>query len=554
MSLSETKHVNLVKLLDEDNNNINSTNPIQISNNYDSEMDANAHISHFGALKTSGTQPVLKGNFPGSSLDTNVWNKIEIGGGTLTVAKGVADMNVGTTSGDRVKLLSVRQGIFEAGQVTVYQSGTMASAPKENVRQCWGLMTTDEQNGIFFETNGSGFSVITRKDNVETKISKSSFNGDTTFEPDGTNNTYRIHYSAGRAIFQRSTSGGKIITLHTLVDNNLPLTSNLDMGLYYDISNLDTTASSTLLRVRGSSSSIFGNLPTIRANENINDNTVMKLSKTILTARDSEGNYVNIPSNKAGAILTGDFNFEVAQGNVNKYRSYRIIGSNPDVDSNTAPENIISTGGLYSGHGSETETLEIFSNNADDDSSGVGMRTIRITGLKTNISTTEETEDIILNGTTSVNSTNQWFRVYRAEGLTYGTNGINSGTITIRHQITTTNVFVVIQPNEGVSTYGIFTIPEKNVGFITSMFLSMARPNGGSGSASISVRQKSINFGGPGNIVQQFFLSTNYAANPIINFPIFQSRDIAFRIDTVSDNNSQFNISVEIMIVDEKGS
>lgn len=554
MSLSETKHANLVKLLDENNNNINSTNPIQISSNYDSEMDANVHVSHFGALKTSGTHPVLKGNFPGSSLDTNVWNKTEIGGGTLTIANGVADMNVGTTSGDQVKLLSVKKGIFEAGQVTVYQSGTMAATPKENVRQCWGLMTSDEQNGIFFETNGSGFSVIARKANVETKVSKSSFNGDTTFEPDGTNNTYRIHYSAGRAIFQRSTSGGKIITLHAMVDNNLPLVDDLDMGLYYDISNLDTTTSSTLLRVRGASSSIFGNIPTIRANEIINDDTVMNLSKSILTARDSEGNYVNMPSNKAGAILTGDFNFEVAQGNVNKYATYRIIGSNFDIDTNSTPENIISTGGTYSGHSDETETLEIFSDNTDDDSSGTGMRTMRIFGLKTSTSTSEETEDITLNGTVSVNSVSQWFRVYKAEGLTYGTNGINSGTITVRHQTTITNVFVVVQPDEGISTFGVFTIPAQNTGFITSMFLSMARPNGGAGSASLSVRQKSINNNGPGNIVQQFFLSTNYAANPIINFPIFQSRDISLRIDSVSDNNSQFNISIEIMIVDDNGS
>lgn len=56
---------------------------------YDPEMDAFVHVSHFGALKTSATHPVLKANFPGNSLDLDIWSPSS-GGGAHIIVVGIS--------------------------------------------------------------------------------------------------------------------------------------------------------------------------------------------------------------------------------------------------------------------------------------------------------------------------------------------------------------------------------------------------------------------------------------------------------------------------------
>ena len=65
------------------------------------EMKTNAHISHFGALKTSSVVPVIKANFPGSALDTNLWTETTANSGSTTVTRGVANINTGTNAANQ---------------------------------------------------------------------------------------------------------------------------------------------------------------------------------------------------------------------------------------------------------------------------------------------------------------------------------------------------------------------------------------------------------------------------------------------------------------------
>ena len=75
----------------------------------DLEMNADAHVSHFGALKTASTIPVIKGNFPGSSLDEAVWKNTSSNGGNITVERGVGRLFTSTNSAGSIKLLSVKK-------------------------------------------------------------------------------------------------------------------------------------------------------------------------------------------------------------------------------------------------------------------------------------------------------------------------------------------------------------------------------------------------------------------------------------------------------------
>lgn len=274
--------------------------PIQRNNTLleDREMNANAHISHFGALKTSPTYPVLKANFPGAALDTSLWDSSFAGTGSITVEKGVGRLFTGTGSTGSVKLISDNQGIFEAGQVTVYQSGVYAGTGVSNNTRRWGLMDAAEQNGLFFEWSGTTFQVTARKGGVDTSVVMSNFSGNQ-WSPGNSNNTFRIHYSAGRALFQRAAQG-KIVTLHAFVNSAYPLVNDLDMGLYYENTNSGNT-SNVELRVRGASSSVFGQLPTTRPGTQITDDQVMTITKSVLAGVDNTGTYRNVDVDRFGS-------------------------------------------------------------------------------------------------------------------------------------------------------------------------------------------------------------------------------------------------------------
>lgn len=184
--------------------------------NKDPSSDHRAHVSHFGVLKSGTTIPVLKGNFPGTSLDTDQWLQILSNSASLSVADGMSRLQSGTNSAGSVALCSRRNGRFEAGQVTVFQSGVRAGAGQANNIRIWGLRSFDGQEGIYFKWNGTTFQVVSLKGGTETAVDADDFNTNR-FIPEDKNSTYRIEYSAGRAIFYAAGKGKKFYYMKWLI-------------------------------------------------------------------------------------------------------------------------------------------------------------------------------------------------------------------------------------------------------------------------------------------------------------------------------------------------
>lgn len=515
----------------------------------DDQMSADVHVSHFGALKTSPTIPVLKANFPGIALDTSVWTQTVANGGSTTVGQGVGSLQTSTNSAGSVKLVSVDQGIFEAGQVTVYQSGVYAGAPIANNIRRWGLMTADEQNGLFFELNGLDFNVVARAGGTDTRVESASFSGDTAFTPGASNNTYRIHYSAGRAIFSRA-SAGKHIMLHTMVDSDYPLAEDLDLGLFYENTNTGNTTN-VELRVRGASTSLFGHLPTIRANENFTDDSVVNKTKSIITGRDSAGGYQNVQVSMNGAILTGNFSQEVALGNVTNQSAVNKFGRNPTILTNSTPEDVWEGGGLYTGFPTGSpETVDVVSSDTNDTSAGTGARTVRITGLASSAATSYTQEIITLNGTTPVTSTGSWYRVNRVEVLTAGSGGENAGVITV-DQTTSGGVFAAVPTGLNQSAIGAYTIPASNQGLLIAFNVIMSRTNGSAGSAHVTLRRRSNAADSVFNTIASFEITNQLEYKPLLHLPIILNAgdDIVIRVENVSDNTTSVTCNLELILV-----
>ena len=140
-------------------------------------------------------------------------------------------------------------------------------------------------------------------------------------------------------------------------------------------------------------------------------------------------------------------------------------GVNEQVDAGT--EDIWDGGGTYTGQPTgSAEAINIVSSSAADAAAGTGLRTLRVEGLDASGAYVEET--FTLNGTTPVVSSSTWTRVFRAFGLTAGTGGTNAGAITIKHNVTTANVFAVVQAGRAQAMIAAFTVPTGRTATITS--------------------------------------------------------------------------------------
>lgn len=145
-----------------------------------------------------------------------------------------------------------------------------------------------------------------------------------------------------------------------------------------------------------------------------------------------------------------------------------LQGINEDVDAGT--EDITELGATYTGMPviptQAGEPLNIVSGSANDAAAGTGQRTIKIVGLDYAGAYYEET--VTLNGTTPVVTASSWLRVFRVFGMTAGSGGTNAGAITVKHNVTTANVFAVVKAGRSQAMLGVFTVPAGKEGRITS--------------------------------------------------------------------------------------
>lgn len=254
--------------------------------------------------------------------------------------------------------------------------------------------------------------------------------------------------------------------------------------------------------------------------------------------------------NVGRALVVGDFLTEVALSNVSNYEYGYKFGRNGVINTGTA-EDVWENGGTYTGQpvSYTPDTVEILSSSVNDTSAGSGARTVRISGLKSSTSSSYTSEDLTLNGTTAVTSSNSWWRINRAYVLTAGTGGENAGTLTVRGSLDNAVIFLTISAGRNQSNVACYTVPANREILIKQLKISITRASGAAGSALLSIRARIPN--GVYRSIETYDLQTGPAIieNRAGGIVFSAGSDIKIKCDSVSDNGTIVNASFEYILL-----
>ena len=164
------------------------------------------------------------------------------------------------------------------------------------------------------------------------------------------------------------------------------------------------------------------------------------------------------------------FYLEVQQGKVPGYYMINKFGYNPSIGSGSF-ETIWETGNNYPWQSSAV-TVDVVSDDTNDDVAGTGARTLRIQGLDGSYNFAEETVD--MDGTTTVTTTQTFLRVFRMSVETAGSSGNNEGTITVTYT-GGSDVAATISEGNGQTLMTLYTIPAGYTGYLLSMNISSGK-------------------------------------------------------------------------------
>ena len=171
---------------------------------------------------------------------------------------------------------------------------------------------------------------------------------------------------------------------------------------------------------------------------------------------------------------------------VDQSRASRVgkFGVNRQIDPGTVPEDIWVGGGEYQ-YPTAAEVLNVMSDNAADDLGGTGLEIMTIVGLDANFDV--QAESVTLDGTNTVQTNNEFIRVIRMFGTSWGSSGFNTGTVTVVGDVSGYTV-AQMEPRIGQEEQALTTIPNGRTACLYNYRVSMLRLGGGTASAQAEVQ------------------------------------------------------------------
>lgn len=182
--------------------------------------------------------------------------------------------------------------------------------------------------------------------------------------------------------------------------------------------------------------------------------------------------------------VVADYKHQVALGNIDGSAVWNKFGYNSDIDT-AAPEVVASFGGSINIMTS-SDTLDVVSDDATDDSGSTGATSVLITGIDENHA--YQIEVVTMDGLTTVTTTNSWLGVNRVVVLSSGTNGSNAGNITIDDTAGTVGTQAYIPAGDSTTQQMIFHTEINKTFLMEDIILNALKISGGGGSPRITFK------------------------------------------------------------------
>lgn len=274
--------------------------------------------------------------------------------------------------------------------------------------------------------------------------------------------------------------------------------------------------------------------------------------QTTIYSKDTEADFLgndaeySVTSTKIGEKraldVTNTFDpLAITTGEVPGTMIVNKFGRNLDIDTGI-PEDIWNGGGLYAGFPTgAAETFQAFSSSASD--TGV----LTITYLPSFTSTEYQQASVTLNGTTPVSFGVSGVRMHTARYDSGNSTTFNVGTITVRHTVTTTNVFCVMPIGRSQTNVAAYTVPLGCTGYITRFFARLVGSTTGFADGALWIRGKdqSPRLRRPFTVAQQDAFEESPAGGLVI--PALS--DVIVRITSVSANNLDIIAGYDIVVI-----
>lgn len=148
------------------------------------------------------------------------------------------------------------------------------------------------------------------------------------------------------------------------------------------------------------------------------------------------------------------------------------FGENSDIDTTSVPETVFSLGGTFPFLDAGID-VDIVSTSANDNISGTGARTAKVTWYDTNY--IKHNTTVSLAGTTQVELGSTFLMCSRIEVMSSGTAGNNEGIIKIVDRTTGLTVYQQIEIGEGQTLSAVQMIEKGCSGKIKSHYCTYAR-------------------------------------------------------------------------------
>lgn len=227
-----------------------------------------------------------------------------------------------------------------------------------------------------------------------------------------------------------------------------------------------------------------------------------------------------------------------------------LAGGNLDIDAGSLPETMWPGSNLYPWPTAQFRAY-VVSTSADDDSpSGIGARTIRVSGLDINY--VARTETFIMDGLTDVASAYaDWYRINSVEVLTTGTSLTNVGTINVKIGAGASDIVGIIEAGRSLSRQGNYTSDTQHNAVCLGGSVELLQAGSGT-EMEIACFTRTENgpwFAGISTSVRAAG-SSAYDSRIMIPLPRPPKTDFDMRILTCDANNVRANILMQVLLVD----